>query len=431
MGILIKDISAALPGEDGALFQVRKCCLYIENGNIAGIDSMPLDFKCDKTIDGADKLVIPGLINSHTHAYMTVFRNCADDLSFMDWLFGNILPMEDKLQKDESYWGALLGCMEMIRSGTTSFLDMYIYTDTTAQAVMDSGMRAVLSRGLTGGVEDVEGGKRRLAEAKAEIEAWQGNDTLSFMLAPHAPYSCDPSYMRTIAEEAEKLGIGIHTHIAESQSETEQIKLKYDCTPAELMDWGMLLTDKTVAAHCVYLSDSDMDLFARRGVSVASNPVSNLKLANGIARIPEMVKKGINVCIGTDGTASNNSLNMFRDLGFMTLLHKGRLGDPEAVSASEGLLMATRNGAKALGLGGITGEIKVGLKGDLTIIDLTKPNLTPRNNLISALSYSANGSEVDTVIVGGRVLMEKGEFLTIDAEKVMWNVSKISERLKA
>lgn len=429
MGILLKDIMATLPSRTGNTFEVRRCNIYVDKQVIAGIDQQPVDFVCDKIIDGKGKLAIPGLINAHTHAYMTVFRNSADDLKFNDWLFGRIMPMEDKLLKQESYWGALLGCLEMIRGGATGFLDMYIFADTTAQAAVDSGIRAVLSRGLTGGNDDIEGGKRRLREAKAEIETWRNTENINFMLAPHAPYTCDEGYMRTVAEAASELDVGIHTHISESLSEMEQIKERYRCTPPELMDRNGLLTARTVAAHCVYLTDSDMELFAKRGASVASNPVSNLKLANGIARVPEMVNAGINVCIGTDGAASNNALNMIREMGFMSLLHKGRTGDAQAVSAVETLLMATRNGARALGLGGVTGELKVGYKADIAIIDIERINMTPKNNLIAALSYSSCGNETETVIINGKIVMENREFPFVDEEKVRWNVERISERL--
>jgi len=429
LNILLKNFNVILRDDGTGLFKKDQKDIYIAGDTIVSIGSVPEGFLAERVINGERKLAIPGFVNSHTHAYMTLFRNRADDLDFSDWLFGNIMPLEDRLLKEDTYWGALLSCMEMIRTGTTTFLDMYMFTDATAQAVLDSGMRAVLSRGLSGGEDDIEGGKRRIAEATAEIEAWKGHDNISFMIAPHAPYSCDPNYMREAAELAAKLDLGIHTHISESRSEVEQIKEKYGCTPPELMDRAGLLTGRTVAAHCVYLTDSDMALLAERGVSVATNPVSNLKLGNGIAKVPEMIEAGINVCLGTDGAASNNALNMFRDLSFLTLVHKGRLENAVSVSAAEGLKIATVNGAKALGLGGVTGEIREGYKADITILDLNKPSLTPGNNLISALSYSANGSEVDTVIVGGKILYDAGEYTTIDTEKVMWNVQKIVERL--
>ncbi len=422
MNILIRDILSVLP--DGA----KVASVLIEDGVIKSVGDVPAGFNADKTISGSGKLLIPGLVNAHTHVYMTIFRNCADDLKFNDWLFGRILPLEDQLTPEDCYWGTLLGFMEMLATGTTAFNDMYIFTDAAARAATETGMRAVLSRGLSGGAEDRDGGERRIKDAVTEIEKWKGHENLSFMLAPHAPYTCDDGYQREVAAEATRLGVPIHTHVSESLSEMETIREKYGCTPPELFDRTGLLTDKTVAAHCVYLTDSDIKLMAERGVSVATNPVSNLKLANGIAPVPKMLEGGINVCLGTDGAASNNTLNMIRELGLLSILHKGATGDPQAVSARTGLDIATKNGAKALGLNNV-GEIKPGMKADLTILDLDHPNLQPMNNPVSALAYSAGGYEVETVMVGGRILMENRQYTTIDRDKVVFEVNRICERI--
>ncbi len=422
MNILIRDILAVLP--DG----VKVTSVVIEDGVIKSTGEAPSGFRADKTIPGSGKLLIPGLVNAHTHVYMTIFRNCADDLKFNNWLFGKILPLEDKLTPEDCYWGTLLGFMEMLSSGTTAFNDMYIFTDAAAKAATETGMRAVLSRGLTGGADDKAGGENRLREAAAEIEKWKEAENLSFMLAPHAPYTCDDGYQREVAAEARRLGVRIHTHVSESQSEMQSIQDKYGCTPPELLDKTGLLTDRTIAAHCVYLTDSDIRLLAERGVSVATNPVSNLKLANGIAPVPKMLDAGINVSIGTDGAASNNTLNMIRELGLLTILHKGATGDPQAVGARAGLDIATKNGAKAMGLDNV-GEIKAGMKADLAVLDLDRPNIQPLNNPVAALAYSANGSEVETVMVGGRILMENRQYTTIDRDKVLFEVGRICERI--
>jgi 5-methylthioadenosine/S-adenosylhomocysteine deaminase len=373
-------------------------------------------------------MLIPGLVNAHTHVYMTVFRNCADDLTFNDWLFGRILPLEDQLTAEDCYWSTLLGFMEMLSTGTTSYNDMYPITNASARAAAETGIRAVLSRGLTGGADDQAGGERRLREAFEELEQWKNTENMTFMLGPHAPYSCDPGYQKEVAREAKRLGLGIHTHVSESLAEMETAREKYGCTPPELFDRNGLLTDKTLAAHGVYLTDSDIALLAARGVSVATNPVSNLKLANGIAPIPKLMKAGVNVALGTDGASSNNALNMFRELGLVTILHKGTTGDPQAVTAREGFDMATKNGAKALGLDKV-GEIKPGYRADLAILDLDRPNIQPLNDPIAALAYSANGTEVETVMVGGRILMENREFTTIDRDKVIYEVNKVCERI--
>ena len=422
MNILIRDILAILP--DGA----KVSTVYIKDGVIASIDAAPAGFAAEKTIFGSGKLLMPGLVNAHTHVYMTLFRNCADDLTFNDWLFGRILPLEDKLTPEDCYWATLLGIMEMVSTGATAFSTMDFFLDATAEAAKASGIRAVLSRGLVGGRDNVEGGQKRLREAFDALEKWNGIEKLTFMLAPHAPYTCDDSYQTEVAREAERLGLRVHTHISESKSEVETIAARYGCTPPELMDRCGLLTELTVAAHCVHVTDSDIGLLARRGVSVVTNPASNLKLANGVAPVVKMLKAGVNVALGTDGASSNNALNMFRELGLLSLLHKGVSGDPQAVTAGEAFEIATKNGAKALGLGD-TGEIRAGFKADIAIVDLDRPNLQPLGDPVAALCYSANGSEVETVLAGGELLMENGRFTTIDSEKVHFEVNRICERI--
>lgn len=430
MGIFIKNILTVLPSNSG--FNINNANIYIEKDAIAGVNSEPQGFVVDKVIDGNNKLLMPGLINAHTHSYMSLFRNYADDLLFDDWLFKNILPLEDKLKSEDAYWGSMLGIIEMIKTGTTCFTDMYMFINETARAVDESGIRAVLSRGLVGAGNN-DDGKRRLNEAKEEISIWNAkkNDRISFMLAPHAPYTCDPDYLKIVLNDARNLEIGLNIHLSESRNEFNQIKKQYNSTPVELLNALGLFEVNTLAAHCVYLTDSDIDILARNNVNVVTNPVSNLKLGNGSAPIQRMLEKNINICIGTDGAASNNSLNIFKELSFVTLIHKGINEDAQAISASEGFRFATTNAAKALGLNDKIGEIKVGMKADLVILDIDRPQFYPRNNLMSALAYSTNGSEVETVLVNGKIIMEKNEIKTIDTEKVYYNVEKISERLKS
>ena len=419
MNILIKDILAFLPG--GA----EVCPVYISDGVIASITSAPDGFFADKTIYGSGKMLIPGLANAHTHAAMTILRNCADDLLFNDWLFGRIMPLEENLTDGDCYWGVLLAVMEMLQSGTTSFIDMYYFTDDCARAVMESGIRCTYSRGITG---EVSAAEEKLRSVIEEIERWNGRDKLRFMIAPHAPYTCDEGFQRETAAEAKQRGIPINTHLSESLAEIETIKERYGCSPIELADKTGLLADTTVAAHCVHVSDGDIGILAERGVHVATNPVSNLKLANGVAPVPKMLKAGVKIALGTDGAASNNSLNMLRELSTLALIHKGINHDALAITAREGLEIATKNGVRAMGYDNL-GEIKPGYIADLTILDLDRPNMQPVNDPVAAPVYSANGSEVETVIVGGEILMENREFLTIDSDRVFFEVNKICERI--
>lgn len=429
MKILLRNIRALLP--EGGGFAIRECCVGVEGGRIAFAGGQPLDFAPDRVIGGAGRLVIPGLVNAHTHAYMTVFRNRADDLPFNDWLFGNILPMEDRLRPGDSYWGALLAACELLRGGATCYNDMYIHAEENARAAVESGMRAVLSRGLVGESRDDPGGIEHLRQAREEIAAFAGagEGRVAFRLAPHAPYTCAPDYQALVAETARELGVGIHTHLGESRAEIAGLLEKYNATPFELFERSGLLDLPAVAAHCVYMTENDIALASRVGLNVATNPVSNLKLANGFAPVPKLLAAGVNVALGTDGAASNNALNMIRELNFLCLLHKGKCEDAGAVTAAQGLRIATLNGAKALGLGDVTGSIEPGKKADLAILNIGQSHWYPHSNLLAALCYGAQGSEVETVMVDGEILLENGRFTKLDEERIRYEVQRISDRV--
>ena len=426
MGILLKDILAVLP--EGEKDIIRKADLYVEGNRIVSIDEEPEGFQAEKIIEGKDRLAIPGLINCHTHSYMSFMRNVADDLSFMDWLFGTIDPIEQKMTDEDTYWGACLAIIEMMKSGTTCFNDMQMNIHQTTRAVKESGMRAVICRGLVGSGDD-EGGQMRLRQAFEERDAARDCDRLSFMLGPHAPYTCDEGYMRIVSEEAKKNHMRIHVHLSESESEIQQIKEKYGCSPIEMAERNGLFEVPAIAAHCVQITESEMEILKAKGVSVVTNPASNMKLGNGFAPVPEMLEKGINVCIGTDGAASNNSLNLFHEMSLLALIHKGVKKTPQCISAAQNFRIATINGAKALGLSEEIGSLEVGKKADIAILNLNTPSLTPRNNLLAGLSYSANGSEVETVIIDGKITMENRRVLTMDEEVVYEKVNEIITRM--
>lgn len=426
MGIEIKDALVILL--EGAEDVIRETSLYIEKDRITGIGDKPAGFTADKVIEGKDRLVIPGLINCHTHSYMSFMRNVADDLSFMDWLFGTIDPIEQQMTDEDTYWGANLAIIEMMKSGTTCFNDMQMNIHQTTRAVKESGMRAVICRGLVGSGND-EAGQSRLRQAYEERDAAADCDRLTFKLGPHAPYTCDDAFLKIVAAEAKKENMGIHIHLSESESEIGQIQEKYGCTPIALAERCGVFDVPAIAAHCVQVTDEDIDILKRKNVSVVTNPASNMKLGNGFAPIAKMLEKGVNVCLGTDGAASNNCLNMFHELSLLTLIHKGTGRTPQCVSAKEGFRIATINGAKALGLEKEIGSIEVEKKADLAILDLNTPSLTPRNNLLAGLSYSANGSEVDTVIVNGRITMEGRKILTMDEKLVYKKIQDIIIRM--
>ena len=423
MNIEIKDAYALTGGEIG------RHSIYITKDTISGIDRKPSGFKAEKTIDGTDRLVIPGLINAHTHSYMAPLRNIADDMPFMDWLLKGVEPVENKMTGEDAYWGAMLAMAEMISCGTTTFNDMQMHVHMTTKAAKESGMRAVICRGLVGDRYDRE--DRRIKEAFEEMPDADGtNGRLTFMLGPHAPYSAGFDYLRGVVDVAKENGLGIHIHLAESATEIENLKNDKGLTAIEYADKAGCFDVPCIAAHCVKVTASDMALLASKNVSVVTNPASNMKLGNGFAPVPEMMQAGINVCLGTDGAASNNSLNMFREMGLLTLIHKGTHDTPVCIGAAEALKMATENGARALGLEK-TGKIETVFKADLAIININTPSMVPANNMLSSLTYSANGSEVDTTIVDGEILMEGRELKTIDLERVIHEVSGMMERLKA
>lgn len=423
MKIIIKNALAILPQS----YEISD--IYIDGDSICAIGQAPQGFIADRVIDGTDKLLVPGFVNAHTHIYMTSMRNRADDLNFMAWLFDNVVPMENTLTPEDAYWGIQLGCMEMLESGVTSMLDMHMFPMVTAKALADSGMRAVISRGLQGSRDSKEAGENRFAQAVVEMEAFRDVPTLSFMLAPHAPYTCDDYYLNRVAEKATELGVGINTHLSESLDEQKTIKERYDMTPAELYDRCGILRENTVCAHCVYLSESDMELLAKRGSSVAHNPASNMKLGNGFAPVAQMIEHGINVCIGTDGCCSNNNQSMLREMGLAALIHKGTSKEATTVTAAQVFEMATKNGAKALGLADVTGEIAVGKRADLSLFDLNSSGFFPLGDPKAALSYANAGLKAETVLVNGEILLEKGEFKTIDAERVRYEIKELQKRL--
>ena len=426
MKTIIENVRAVVPM--GREFLVRTCDICIEGGVITAMDGVDKR-GASRVINGRGKLAIPGLVNAHTHAYMTLFRNSADDLPFQKWLFDRILPMEDRLQKGDCYWTTLLGVCEMLHTGTTAFLDMYIIPDDTCRAVAESGIRAVISRGLVGEDRHDAGGLRRIREARQDFDAYRAaaDGRIGFMLAPHAPYTCGPDYIRFIAETAAEMDVGIHTHIAESVGEIETIREKYGCTPVEYLEKNGLFTRRTAAAHCVYLQKDDYRILRENGVSVLTNPSSNMKLGNGFAPVAELLEAGVNVAVGTDSAASNNTLNMFHELNLLSLIHKGTHKDAVTITSAEAFYAATAAGAEALGIP--AGALAVGKKADVVLLDLSRPQLNPPTDPVSSLCFSANGSEVDTVLVDGKVLVEKGRLTTIDEERVIYESNRIYKRV--
>jgi 5-methylthioadenosine/S-adenosylhomocysteine deaminase len=378
-------------------------------------------------IDGRKLLVMPGLINTHGHAAMTLFRSYADDIPLKAWLEEKIWPIEEHLTSDDIYWGALLAICEMIRGGTTTFKDMYFFMDKVAEAASVSGIRAYLSRGMIGFGDSAEKG---LKETEEFISNWNGaeNGRINVTLGPHAPYTCPPDYLKKVIDLAHKTGRPLQIHLSETKQEVEESYSKYNQSPIEHVDKLGLFNCKVTAAHCVHISEHDINLLAEKNVGVAHNPGSNLKLGSGVAPVVKMLNRGIRVGIGTDGASSNNNLDMFEEMRLASLLAKGIAMDPTVLNAKTALQMATVTGSEALFMSK-TGCLKEGWKADLIGLFLDQPHLTPMHDPLAQLVYAASAADVDLVMVDGRMLFEKGELKTIDEEKVRFEASRCASRL--
>jgi len=366
------------------------------------------DGEADIVIDGDSAIALPGLVNTHTHAAMSLLRGYADDMILQDWLGKKIWPLEAHLTGDDVYWGTKLACLEMIRTGTTGFNDMYFFMDRTAEAAADSGIRAMLSYGFI----DLFNAERRENECRATealvatIRA-MNNPRITAAVGPHAIYTVSKEGLSWCADFAKEQKIGIHTHLSETLKEVEDCIAQHGRRPAAYLDDCGILTPHTVAAHGCWLDEAECRLLGQRGVSVSYNPASNMKLATNRA-LPYhwLIAAGANVCLGTDGCASNNNLDMFEEIKTGSLLQKFYWNDPTLLPAPAGLAMATSHGAQALGFG--PGILQPGAPADIILVSTRSACNTPLHNITSNLVYSCNGAAVETTICDGRILMLDG-----------------------
>ncbi|MEE9223607.1 MAG: amidohydrolase [Thermoplasmata archaeon] len=379
--------------------------IYLEGSRITDIGPK---VEADETIDGSNHAVLPGLVNTHTHAAMTLFRGYADDMLLQEWLRDKIRPLESKFVPEDIYWGTRLACLEMIKSGTTCFNDMYFHLDQQAKAVEESGIRGVLSEGFVDFLQPdlSEELFKQSTDLIRKVQS-MGCDRITPALGPHAIYTVTESSLRRFKEISDEEGLLIHFHLSETQEEVENCKKTHGKSPVGYLKDIGFLGSNLVAAHSVWLDESEIAMLADAHVKVSHNPVSNMKLAvGGALPYKGMLQAGINVSLGTDGTASNNNLDMFESMKFAALLQKFSTNDPTVLPAGEVLGMATAKGAEALRID--AGVVKVGKLADLILVDLRSPAFNPNHDLTSNLVYSANGSCVDTVICDGKVLMLDG-----------------------
>jgi 5-methylthioadenosine/S-adenosylhomocysteine deaminase len=400
MSILIKNV----------LLNGKEKNIYIEGNEIAAITdagSGRVDrSEAEFVIDGKRKAAIPGLFNAHTHAAMTLLRGYADDMPLQEWLTTKIWPLEAKLTEDDVYWGTKLACVEMIKSGTTFFNDMYWHLQGSARAVAESGIRALLSGVFIDGFDEEKAQEQiRRNEALYE-ESKKLPKRIMFALGPHALYTVSKESLCWVRDFSEKHDLLVHIHLSETEEEVEECKKRYGMRPVEFLDELEFLSSRAIACHCVRLSRNEMELLKKHDVKLVHNPTSNMKLAAGRMPYAELKKAGLyqNIALGTDGCASSNNLDMFEAMKFASLVHKAFSGDPTSLPAHEAFELATTHGAHVFRLN--SGVIAAGKLADIVLLDLKNVQIVPNHNLISNIVYSANGSCVDTVVCDGAILME-------------------------
>lgn len=422
---------------NGAFITMNEAMPYIEgtmiidNGRIAAIgrtEDTIVPEQCER-IDGKGKLFMPGLVNTHNHAAMTLLRGYADDLALQVWLEEKMWPNEARFTASDVHWGAMLAIVEMLKGGTTCFIDMYDHMDEVAKAVEQSGMRACLTRGIIA-LAPPEVVQAKLADGRAFAENWHGQaeGRITTMMSPHSPYTCPPDFIEKVVDVAVELDLPIHTHMSETAREVHENEKQYGLRPVEHLEKLGVFSRPCLVAHAVHLNDEEIRLLAQHNVRVSHNPGSNLKLASGIARVPELLEAGVLVSLGTDSAASNNNLDMFEEIRLAALLHKGVSGDPTAIPAMEALRMGTVNGAKSLGLADV-GTLEPGMKADFIALHADQAHLLPKTDYISHVVYSASSKDVTDVWVDGRQLLRNGELTTLDEEKIKYEFSACYDRL--
>lgn len=427
--MIIKNVNILNAKQGNGCEIIKNASVKITGKRISEISQLCNNDDDSEIIDGKGMLAIPGLINTHTHTAMTFLRNYANDMNLQDWLFTKIFPAEDELTAHMAYWCVKLANIELIKAGVTTYCDNYFFMDEAARSVEETGLRAVLSRSVSG-ISDPN--KIKLRESCDFFNNY--NDTcdgrISVTLGAHAIYTSDTEYIRAVVEQAQRLGAGLQTHLSETVTEYNDCIKAHSMTPAKYLDsLGYFDVDGIkIAAHCVHMTDEDIDILKNKNVSVSANISSNLKLASGIPPIPKFMASGVNVSLGTDGASSNNNLSILNEMRMASLIYKGIERDPLTMRASEVISLATVNGAKAICRDDL-GMIKEGMLADIVLINTNSPSIAPANELDSALVYSAGTGDVDTVICNGKLLMRNRKVLTADEDEAVWEVNKTAQKI--
>ena len=408
--------------------RLESAVVEIEGERIVHIGDKRPDFVPDRVLDGREKILMPGLHNTHDHVPMSLFRNLCDDVDLVTWLEKKIWPLEALLTGEDVYWGSMLSIAELIKSGVVAFGDMYFFVDDIVRAVEESGLKANLSQGLI----SATGGMEELSLVESQIERYHGSadGRIRISVGPHAPGTVDDALLSTCVALAKDKGVGIHIHLEEDPREVEEHLREYGMTPTERLEKLGVFDVHTMLAHCVCLDEKRMDILKDRDAYILHCPSSNLKLASGVAPIQAFLDKGLPVTIGTDGSSSNNNQNLWEEMHIASLIAKVRANDPTAACAEEILKMVTKAGAEALGFRD-SGEIAVSKRADVILVRRDLIHHTPRFNPASELVYSTQASDVDSVIVDGEILLEHGALTKLDEEKLMYEVEKHAKALLA
>ena len=407
---------------DGEIFVRDENLEYV--GPARPLEEQP---EADQVLDATGQAALPGLINAHTHCAMTLLRGYADDMELMPWLETKIWPLEAHLTPEDVYWGALVGSMEMIKGGVTTFNDMYWHSGETVRAALDVGIRACPSGVLLGILPNAE---EMVREAIAFVDEWiDAHPRIHVMFGPHAPYTCPDRLLQWIRDAARERGVPIHIHLAETAQEVQDSLDQHGRRPVEHLAHLGLLEVPVLAAHCNHLNDGEIGILREHGVGVSHNPGSNLKLATGFCPLPQLLEAGVTVGLGTDGTASNNNLDLLEEARFAALIHKNVHGDPTLITAEQALELATRGSAEALGLGHLIGQLTPGRRADLALLNLRSPHLWPGHHVVSDLVYAARADDVRTVLINGELILHEGIWTRLNETEMLSQASRHVEAL--
>ncbi len=403
---------------------IRKSDILIKDNKIEKIER-EIEEEVDEKINAKNMIVMPGLVNTHTHLAMSIFRGYKDDRKLMDWLENAIFPVEDKLEPDDIYWNSYLSCLEMIKSGTTTCNDMYFGMNKVIEAIEATGLRAIVAWCMTDDAIGDKPEKTREYAKKYNVP----ESRIKIFTSPHAPYTCNPETIKLCVDLAKELHTGLHIHLSETIDEEKTIHEKYDKRGAEYLNDLGVFDVPVILAHGIYISDSDIEILKNIKGGISHNPISNCKLSSGICDVVKLRKNGINVGLGTDGIGSTTTLDMFEEMKTAAYLQKVKNKRPTSITAYDILKMATIEGAKVLGMEDEIGTLEVGKKADMIFIKTDKIHLCPDNDVCTNIVYSANGADVDSVMIDGKLIMQNRKMINLNEKEVMRNVKKIAKRL--